>query len=562
MKLADFTYIRPDADSLCAQLAALTDRLCAAKEPDAALKLWEKFNTLRDAFETMATVASIRHTCNTKDEFYDKENDFLDEVGPLVTDAENKFCAAFLKSPCRAQLTQRLGSLLFLKLDLAVRSSCSEIVGLMQKENALTSRYTKLYAGAQIDFDGKRLTVPQMAPYKHSPDRAVRKAAMQAEGEWFDGQQAELDELFDELVKNRTAQAKAMGFDSYTDLSYLRMGRCGYGKEQVAACREAVKTELVPLICELKQLQAKRIGLEQLCYFDDTFRFVQGNPDPIGTPDEILAAGKKMYEELSAETAEYIDFMFDGGLFDVLSREGKAPGGYCTYLPGLKAPFIFSNFNATADDVDVLTHEAGHGFEMYLAGRQNLPQELRDPGMESCEIHSMSMEFLTHDFHHLFFGEGTARYQLAHAEDSICFLPYGCLVDEFQHIVYDHPQLTVQQRNDVWMELEHTYRPWIDFGELPFYGRGAGWQRQLHIYQYPFYYIDYCLAQVVALQFFTAHLKDAKDAWQRYLALTKLAGTQDYPHLVAAAGLLTPFAPGNVQRACTPVADWIKAHQC
>lgn len=562
MRLSDFSYIRPDEKAVCAKLAELTSALQTAPDAKTALDLWGEFCALQDEFGTMATVASIRHSCDTTDAFYDAENDFFDEASPLVENAQNEFRTAFLQSPYQAELEKKLGSLLFEKLDLAVRSNSAEIIGLLQEENALTSRYTKLYASAKIEFEGQELTVSQMALYKRSPDRAMRRRAMAAEGAWFDAHRTELDEIFDRLVANRTEQAKKLGFQSYTDLSYLRMGRCGYGKAEVAACRKAVAEELVPMICELKMLQAERIGLSRLAYYDDTFRFKEGNAAPIGTPDEILAAGKKMYEELSPETAEYIDFMLDGGLFDVLSRPGKAPGGYCTYIPALHAPFIFSNFNATADDVDVLTHEAGHGFEMYLAGKLDLPAELREPGLESCEIHSMSMEFLTHDFHHLFFGEGTARYQLAHAEDSVCFLPYGCLVDEFQHIIYDQPNLTADERNAVWLELERKYRPWIDFETLPFYSRGAGWQRQLHIYQYPFYYIDYCLAQVVALQFFAAHLADPTAAWKSYLALTKLAGTKTYAELVEAAGLLTPFSKKNVKNACKPVVDWIKNNQC
>lgn len=561
MKLSEMTYTRPDTDALLTALTTLTGQLEAAADPAAAGAVWQEYNRLRDDFETMATLASIRHTCDTRDRFYDGENDFFDQAGPLVADRCNRFSRAMLNSRHRPALEEKLGSLLFLKLALAADSSCEAIIPLMQEENALVSRYEKLYAGAQIEFDGKLCTVPQMALYKRSTDRAIRRAATQAEGRWFDENRAVLDEIFDRLVQNRTAQAKAMGYESYTPLSYLRMGRCGYGAKEVAACRDAVAQDLVPMICRLKAVQAKRIGLSRLALYDDAFRFADGNAAPTGTPEEILAAGQEMYRKLSPETAEYIDFMFQGGLFDVLSREGKAPGGYCTSIPNYKAPFIFSNFNATADDVDVLTHEAGHGFQMYLAARQNLPAELREPGMESCEIHSMSMEFLTSDFHHLFFGENTKKYQLAHAEDALCFLPYGCMVDEFQQLIYDDPTLTADGRNAVWAKLERKYRPWIDFESLPFYGRGAGWQRQLHIYECPFYYIDYCLAQLVALQFFNAFLANKADAWQRYLALTQLAGTKDYAGLVHAAGFETPFEPGAVQRVCRTVADWVEQNQ-
>jgi len=181
--------------------------------------------------------------------------------------------------------------------------------------------------------------------------------------------------------------------------------------------------------------------------------------------------------------------------------------------------------------------------------------------MESAEIHSMSMEFLTSPWHHLFFGGDTAKYELAHAEDSFFFLPYGCIVDEFQHIMYQQPALTPDERNAVWLELEKKYRPWNDFADLPFYSRGAGWQRQLHIYECPFYYIDYCLAQTIALQFFAAQLHDPKDAWKRYLALTKCAGSKTYAGLVETAGMQVPFAPGSLEKVADTVAAWIESHQ-
>ena len=245
----------------------------------------------------------------------------------------------------------------------------------------------------------------------------------------------------------------------------------------------------------------------------------------------------------------------------MLSKPGKAQGGYCTSLPEYKLPFIFSNFNGTADDVDVLTHEAGHAFADWIAARKDIPELLRNPGMESCEIHSMSMEFLTSDYYHLFYGEDTAKAMIAHAADSVYFLPYGSMVDEFQHIVYSNPDMTPAERNAAWAKLETEYRPWIDFGDLPFYGRGAGWQRQLHIYLYPFYYIDYCLAQVVALRFFAAWLEDKDDAWQRYLALVNKAGTLAYPQLVEAAGFGNPFADGFIAAAAEPVSAWVEKEE-
>ena len=560
MKFHEMPYERPDLTAAFASFDNIAKEISAAPDAHAVLEQYQCFEKLAAHLATLATLAEIRHTIDTRDSFYEAEREFFDENSPKLADKQLEVYHAVLASPFRAQVAEKLGSLALEKMELAVKSQTPEVLELMAQENALTSAYQKLYASAQIPFQGQTLTVAQLAKYKTNADRAVRKAAFEAEGSWFDAHQQEFDELYDKLVKNRTAQAKAMGYENFVPLGAIRMNRLGYTLDDMAAYRAQVKRDVVPVVAKLKQLQYARTGISQPKFYDDTFCFQEGNPAPHGTPEEILAAGKKMYHELSPETSSFIDEMFESDLFDVLAKPGKAPGGYCTCLPDYKLPFIFSNFNGTAGDVDVLTHEAGHAFADYVAQRSDIPAILRDPGMESCEIHSMSMEFLTADYHHLFFGEDTARYELAHAEDALWFLPYGTMVDEFQHIVYSNPDLTPAQRNAEWARLEKEYRPWIDFDNLPFYGRGAGWQRQLHIYEYPFYYIDYCLAQTVALQFFTAWLNDKADAWNRYLALVKRAGTETYPGLVAAAGFESPFKDGTMHAIAQEVGEWVK-HQ-
>ena len=171
------------------------------------------------------------------------------------------------------------------------------------------------------------------------------------------------------------------------------------------------------------------------------------------------------------------------------------------------------------------------------------------------------MEFLTSDYHHLFFGKSTKKYELYHAEDSFCFIPYGCMVDEFQTRMYENPEYTPAQRNEVWAQLEKKYRPFLDMEGLPFYGRGAGWQRQLHIYMYPLYYIDYCMAQTIAFQFWLASLENKEAAWKNYLAFVDLGGTKDFEGLVESAGLDLPYNDGAIKRICEKVGEWIKTHQ-
>ena len=558
MKFSEMPYSRLDMDALQAAADAVVEKLdhaATAQEQIDAYYAYEK--EVRHA-ATLMSIAYIRHTINTKDEFYAAEQDWLDEVSPRLEAAQQQVRLALLRSRFRKELEAEFGELLFTNLEIAVRSFKPELMELMMEENKLSSEYQKLYASAMVDFDGKTMPLPLLGPYKQSTDRAIRKAAYETEGRFFDEHREELDELYDKLVKNRTAQAKLMGYENYLPLGYDRMGRNCYGPEKVAAFRQQVVDDLVPLVQKIKEDQKARLGLDHMYFYDDVMMFPDGNAKPQGTADDILKAGLDMYHNLSPETSEFVDFMYDNELLDVLSKDGKAPGGYCTSLPDYEAPFIFSNFNGTSGDVDVLTHEAGHAFAGYRAAKKGYIMDLMSPTMESCECHSMSMEFLTQDFHQNFFGDATRKYEIGHCEDALIFIPYGCLVDEFQHRVYENPDMTPAQRNELWAELEKKFRPWLDFGALPFYGRGAGWQRQLHIYQMPFYYIDYCLAQTVAFQFWIASMENREDAWNRYLAFADKGGTCNFEQLVHSAGLKVPYEDGCIKQIGEAVGRWIE----
>lgn len=561
MKFSEIKYVRPDVDAYKAKVDALIERFCGANTAEEQIKIIFEKDKIDKTFATYGTIASIRNSIDTRDEFYEKEMEFIDENSPLVEEKSQQFADKVLGSKFRPELEARFGELMFRKLEIAKRCFDPKIIPLMQEENKLTTAYQKLYGSAMIDFDGKKLPLPMLAPYGESPDREMRKKACVATGEFFDAHREELDDIYDKLVKNRDAQAKALGYKNYVYLGYDRLGRNCYGPEQVEKFRDQIARDAVPVVCDVKEMQRKRIGVDKLIIYDNGFVFPDGNAKPEGTAEEILAAGKEMYHKLSPETAEFIDVMYDSELLDVLSKEGKAPGGYCTYIPDYKFPFIFSNFNGTAGDVDVLTHEAGHAFAAYRAGKNVEISDLSDPTMEACECHSMSMEFLTAEYHELFFGSATKKYELSHAEDAFCFIPYGCMVDEFQTRMYEHPEYTPAQRNEVWAGLEKKYRPFLDMEGLPFYGRGAGWQRQLHIYMYPLYYIDYCMAQTIAFQFWLLSLDDKKKAWKKYLSFVDLAGTKTFEGLVESAGLELPYCDGAIKRICDRIGNWIKDHQ-
>jgi len=561
MKFSEMPYSRPDMEALAAATTQTLEAMKAAPNAAGQIAAYDAYEKKMQTAGTMQQIAYIRHTINTKDEFYNAENDYMDEIGPKLQELTHRVNTALLESPYRAELERHYGALMFKNLEIAARSFSPAIVELMQEENKLVSEYQNLYASATVEFDGKTMPLPLLGPYKQDPDRAVRKAAYEADAKFFDSHREELDTLYDKLVKVRDAQAKKMGLPNYIPLGYDRMGRNCYTAKDVAAFRDQIAEDMVPIVAKVKEAQRRRIGVEKLAFYDEPISFADGNAVPEGTPDEILAAGKKMYQELSPETAEFIGFMFENELFDVLSRDGKAPGGYCTEIADYKSPFIFSNFNATAGDVDVLTHEAGHAFEAYRAFKQELPSLLHSPTIEACECHSMSMEFLTAPWHHLFFGKQTDKYELGHCEDALVFIPYGCMVDEFQHKVYENPGMTPEQRNELWLSLEKKYRPWIDFDNLPFYSRGGGWQRQLHIYEVPLYYIDYCMAQTVAFQFWNLSRENYAEAWKRYMTFVDKAGTATFAELVESAGLKVPYHAGCIKGIGESISRWLEEHE-
>ena len=557
MKFSQMKYVHPDIEETKEKIEKLIERFNSAQSFDEADSVYAEYDKLSDNIMTLYTLVYIRHSINTLDEYYAAEQEFMDNNLPVVNESMQKMNDAFLKGKFRKNFEEKYGELLFINSEMALKTFSPEIIEDLQEENRLATEYEKLLASAQIEFDGKILTIPQLLPYKQGADDEVRLAAWTAEGNFYKKNKAELDRLYDELTHLRDKMGRKLGYDGFTELGYYRMTRNSYTKEDVAKFREAVVKYLVPIADKIYRAQAKRIGKPYpLNYADAALMFRSGNAVPCGTSDDILAHAKKFYNELSPETSEFIDFMYENELFDVLSKKGKENGGYCTEIPDYKAEFIFANFNSTADDVETMTHEAGHAFAGYTA-RNIYPGALRNPSLESCEIHSMSMEFFAWKWAEGFFGEQTEKFKYQHLAGALKFIPYGTMVDHFQHIVYEHPEYTPAQRDGEWRKLSAIYMPWLKLGEIPFWGDGCAWQRQHHIYSSPFYYIDYCLAQTVALEFWSLMQTDYDEAWRAYLRLVSLAGTKKFTELVKAAGLESPFDENALRGVCTTCAEWL-----
>ncbi len=558
MKFSEMPYKRPDPEAVKAQLQNLTERLKNAQSYEEARAIFLEKEKQEKTVDTMGVLAFVRHSIDTRDKFYNDESDFWDAFGPEIEEYEQAWTEAMLVSPFRKDFSDEYGDLMFVNAEIARKTFSPEIIPEMQRENELTTEYARLIASAQIPFENGTYTLSQLSPFKTDPDDARRLAAWKAEGKWYKEQQERLDAIYDELTKLRDKMGRKLGYDGYTELGYYRMERNCYTKTDVEKFRTAVQKYLVPVADSIMREQANRLGRPYpLSFADAALSFRSGNPRPVGTADDILVQGKKFYDDLSPETSEFFRMMLENELLDVLSTEGKEGGGYCTEVREYEVPFIFANFNGTQGDVEVVTHEAGHAFA-YWMNRKRVPMAYAEPSMEACEVHSMSMEFFGWMNAGGFFGPDAQKFLYSHLAGAITFIPYGTMVDHFQHIVYEKPELTPAERHAEWKRLLGIYMPWMKLdGDIPLYAEGEGWQRQSHIYENPFYYIDYCLAQTVALEFWAMIQKDRENAWKHYMAYTKQGGSRTFTDLLKNADLVTPFDEACLKEVCETAAKWL-----
>ncbi len=552
----EFDYARPDLAAFESAFKEQFVALRSAASAEAFGAAMKRVNALREDFESMANIAQIRHTMNTLDAFYEAENDFFDEAGPVMQGHVTEYYRLLVGCPFRDRLEKEWGSQVFRLAELQLKTFSPEVMEDLQAENRLGSEYVKLKAAARIMFEGQERNLAQMVPFAESRDRDTRRRAKEAVAAFYAEHDGDFGRIYHELVALRARIAGKLGFDSFIPLAYARLGRSDYDAAMVASYRAQVREAVVPVARELRARQAKRLGLPALKHYDEDIAFLSGNAAPKGDPAWILAAGKRMYEEMSPETAEFFGFMTSRELMDLETRPGKAAGGYCSYIPNEGAPFIYSNFNGTSGDVDVLTHEAGHAFQGYRSRHFELP-EYHWPTLEACEIHSMSMEFFAWPWMESFFKEDAPKYRFNHLAEALMFIPYGAAVDEFQHWVYANPDASPDGRKAAWRRIEREYLPWRDYDGNAFLEDGGFWYRQGHIFEDPFYYIDYTLAQVCAFEFWGKSRADRAGAWKDYLKLCGLGGSLPFTGLLLEAGLGNPFRPGTIARTMEPIKAWL-----
>ena len=526
----------------------------SARTAALAIKHWNKYV---EELTTQISVIYVLYTCNTTNIAYKKAQQRCDELSPIISNYSNQFQKILTKARYRKDLEKIYGKYLFKMYDDALKAFDEKIMGDLVEENKLVSKYDEIFGTAQIPFRGEVLNTSQLGKHLQAKDKAERKEAAVALDKWIGEHYKEIGDIYSQLVTLRDGMAKKLGFKNFVELGYLRLGRSDYNAKKVKDYRQQIEEDVVPVCQKLYKQQIKLLGIKNPQYYDYNLRYPTGNAKPAGDEKYLVKAAKSMYSDISPETKEFFNFMIDNELLDLDARKGKAPGGYCTYFPIYKSPFIFSNFNGTEGDVNVLCHEGGHAFQAYVCSDMKIP-EYTSPTLEGCECHSMSMEFFTWPYMDKFFGKDADKYKYAHLCDAIEFLPYGATIDEFQHWVYEHPKATHEERCKVFSEIEAKYTPHKKYDECPTLAKGRIWLRQSHIFATPFYYIDYTLAQVVAFQFLIEDRKNHAKAWKKYFKFCKCGGKYPFVELLENNHVKNPFEEGTIKKIMASLTKILK----
>ncbi len=559
----DFKYLEdveiktPDKQEILEKAKDIQNAIRQAETKEEAIQAVKAYFAFEDDIQTMASLIYIRHTIDTRDKRYDELSNLLNEISPEIDQATNAIEQDILKSKFKKDLEERFHDLFFRQIELRNKTFSDEIIPDLVEENKLQTEYVNLISSALIQYKGNEYSISQMGKFTSSLDREERREASKLVWDFYQKNDEKIGDIYSRMVQVRTRIANRLGYKDFVQLGYDRMGRLDWNQEDAKEYREKILEYIVPLSEKIKKDQRERIGYgKDHRYYDDVIFYKTGNPTPKGNIQDLVKAAEKMYRELSPIASHYFDFMVEHHCMDLEAKPGKAGGGYMDYISGLKTAFIFSNSNGTSGDVDTLTHEFGHALQGFLGGEEEVPS-YRSPGMECCEMHSMSMEFITYPWMDYFFKEDADKYKYQHLADAITFIPYGAIVDAFQTYCYQNPSLTHKERKAYWRELEKQYLPSKDYTGNEFLMSGGYWMRQHHIFENPLYYLDYTIAQVVALEFFQESREDQKKAFEKYIAFDKLAGTYPFRDLLKKANISNPMDGDTLKNVSQSVMQYL-----
>lgn len=542
---ATFAPAEPDTDHLRSAFSELLQRL-----PDDPAGVLADEDALVRSVESWTGTARIRYRQDTTDAEYQSARSRSDALGVLLKELQQPFKEQLLADPALAAAVGPQERALW---SSEVASFSPEVSEEILAEQGLSAEYMGLYGGAKVVFRGEEMTLSQLQKPETSGDRVTREEACRVRWTWFATHRAELDRIFDELVALRGTIAGKLGHRDFVETGYHRMSRVDWARDDAARFRERMLANVVPLVTAMRADQAKRLGLDSLMLWDEPVWQPEGAPTPT---DDLEAAGQLAMSGLGEDLGAFYGLLRSAGLMDLHTRPGKGPGGFCSFLAEPRLPFIFANFAGTHAGVKTLVHELGHAYQCYSS---RVHARLADvwPTSEAAEVHSMSLEFLAWPQMESFFGDDAGRWRRNHLMRALAFLPYGSAVDAFQHRVYEEPGLGAAGRHGAWRELESSWMPWRGVEGIPHVADGGLWQRQLHIYNWPFYYLDYVLAQVCALQLWRLSQDDHADAMDRWTRLCRLGGTLPFQDMVRSVGLRSPFDEGVLEDVVDSAATWL-----
>ncbi len=554
MKVSEIKYERYTIERAREAYEKAISKVESANCADEVLQAYNELGAERIELYTYYALANCRFTLNTKDEFYAGEMAYYGQNMPLLSELSVRFNELLLTSPYRDKLEKSINPRIFANMELEKKCFAPCVIEDIQEENMLGNEYSKFMAELVFEYEGEKMPLSRLRGKLEDSDREVRRKCAEAIGRGLEAVSDKIDDFYDKFVKIRTRIAQKLGYKNFVELGYYRMGRLDYNAQMVANFRENVRRDLVPVVGKIKEKIKNELGIDKVMFYDDAVVMAGETTKPVLNTAEIFDAAQDMYDSMHPEIGAFMRSMREAEAFDVESRDGKFGGGYCTSFAKFKQPFILANFNGSCGDIDVITHEFGHALAAKFAFDID-NYELGVGGMETAECHSMSMEFLCWKYIDRFFGADGNKYRKKHLIDALSFIPYGVIVDEFQHIAYEHPELTPAQRNEEYKKLEEKYRPYLTIDGIPYIEKGTRWQYQMHIFESPFYYIDYCLAQTVALGFLVKSLEDYDGALAKYIEFARCGGTKAFDELVKNAGLVSPFEDGALSAIAAKAVD-------
>jgi M3 family oligoendopeptidase len=543
--LSDIPLNQPDFPAMEDCYKELTEKARTGSIDDCMSALNQRERLVK-SFTSWGGMAYLRFYQDTQDEKIKEQKDKVDQLQPQYQTLDADFTAEILNSRHRSDLEQRLGGRVFQIWQIDQEIQSEAVQEELAEESQIASEHTACLAEARIAFQGEEHGLSGMRAFGKHADRETRYAAQKATWTWFSENGERIHDIYDRVVKKRHVIAQKLGYGNFIPLGYRRMYRTDYGPKEIARFRDEIRNRIVPLVGKVQEVQAQKLGIPKVMSWDGQVYDLEGTPKPKGDHDWLMEQGQVLFDRFCPEMGEFFKMMRSRGLLDLKMRKGKGMGGFCTYLHEPEAPFIFANFNGTEADTIVFTHEIGHAFQIWNS-RHITPSDLCWPSMEAAEVHSMSLEYLTLPHMELFFKEDAERFRWEKMAGAINFFPGLAAMDHFQHLVYEKPNATAKEREQMFQDIETLYHPSTDRGDLqPLFG-GRGWHQVGHLFKAAFYTIDYNLALACALQLWQLSSQDKAQALERYVALCRRGGSRSFLGLVKSAGLRSPFEPGCLE---------------